>query len=71
MMWSGTIADIPAGWALCDGTKGTPNLLDQFIKGVPNGSTNPGAMGGVLNSLRSWNQINKRRNWTWKALKQP
>lgn len=34
LMWSGTIASIPAGWALCDGTLGTPNLLDRFIVGA-------------------------------------
>ncbi|MBI4931603.1 MAG: tail fiber protein [Bacteroidetes bacterium] len=33
-MWSGTIASIPAGWALCDGTNGTPNLNNYFIKGT-------------------------------------
>ena len=30
-MWSGTIATIPAGWQLCDGTNGTPDLRDRFI----------------------------------------
>lgn len=38
--WSGT--GVPDGWALCDGTNGTPNLIDKFIKG---GSSN-GATGG-------------------------
>lgn len=28
--WSGTA--VPDGWALCDGTNGTPNLIDKFIK---------------------------------------
>ena len=37
IMWSGTIAAIPTGWALCDGTNGTPNLLDRFIVGAGNG----------------------------------
>lgn len=37
MMWSGSIASIPAGWYLCDGTNGTPNLRDRFIVGA--GST--------------------------------
>lgn len=32
--WSGTIANIPAGWALCDGTNGTPDLRDKFIIGA-------------------------------------
>lgn len=33
-LWSGIITSIPAGWALCDGTNGTPNLNDYFIKGT-------------------------------------
>ena len=34
IMWSGTAADIPTGWALCDGTNGTPNLTDRFVLGA-------------------------------------
>lgn len=37
IMWSGTIAAIPTGWALCDGNNGTPNLLDRFIVGAGSG----------------------------------
>lgn len=37
VMWSGSIASIPSGWYLCDGTNGTPNLTDRFIVGA--GST--------------------------------
>ena len=37
MMWSGSIASIPSGWLLCDGTSGTPNLRDRFVIGA--GST--------------------------------
>ena len=33
-MWSGTIATIPLGWLLCDGTSGTPDLRDKFIIGA-------------------------------------
>lgn len=33
VMWSGKIADIPTGWALCDGTNGTPNLQGRFVIG--------------------------------------
>ena len=32
--WSGSIKTIPAGWALCDGTNGTPDLRDKFIVGA-------------------------------------
>src|SRR3990167_757249 len=31
-MWLGTLATIPAGWFLCDGTKGTPDMREKFIK---------------------------------------
>jgi hypothetical protein len=34
MMWSGTIATIPSGWALCNGSGGTPDLRDRFIVGA-------------------------------------
>ncbi len=34
MMWSGTIATIPSGWALCNGSSGTPDLRDRFIVGA-------------------------------------
>jgi microcystin-dependent protein len=33
-MWYGTIANIPAGWLLCDGTNGTPDLRNRFILGA-------------------------------------
>lgn len=44
--WSGTLATIPAGWVLCDGSLSTPNLTNRFVKGVPNAITNPGTTGG-------------------------
>ncbi len=31
IMWSGQADNIPDGWVLCDGSKGTPNLTDRFI----------------------------------------
>ncbi|MBL7069351.1 MAG: hypothetical protein ISS34_05790 [Candidatus Omnitrophica bacterium] len=34
VMWSGSIASIPEGWVLCDGTNGTPDLRDRFIVGA-------------------------------------
>jgi hypothetical protein len=50
VMWSGTLAAIPTGWALCDGTTQnavvTPDLRDRFIVGTAN-ATNPGTTGGA------------------------
>jgi len=38
VMWYGALASIPAGWVLCDGTSGTPDLRDMFVRGAPAGS---------------------------------
>ena len=38
MMWSGAIANIPAGWALCNGQNGTPDLQGRFIVGASTGN---------------------------------
>ena len=34
IMWSGTIATIPTGWLLCNGSNSTPDLRDKFIVGA-------------------------------------
>lgn len=46
VMWSGSIASIPAGWALCNGAGGTPDLRDRFIVGAGS-SYAVGATGGA------------------------
>ncbi len=33
-MWSGASTAIPAGWVLCNGASGTPDLRDRFIIGA-------------------------------------
>jgi hypothetical protein len=37
MMWSGSIATIPTGWVICDGSNSTPDLRNRFVIGA--GST--------------------------------
>jgi len=36
-LWSGSIGSIPAGYVLCNGSNGTPDLRDRFVVGA--GST--------------------------------
>lgn len=43
IIWSG--AEVPTGWALCDGTNGTPDLRGRFVLGA-GGTYNPGDTGG-------------------------
>ena len=50
MLWSGSIASIPSGWALCNGSNGTPDLRDRFVVGA--GSTYAvNATGGSANAI--------------------
>jgi microcystin-dependent protein len=60
VMWSGLITTIPSGWALCDGTNGTPDLRERFIVGagltdntVVTGTPaySPGPGGNTFNSI--------------------
>lgn len=46
VLWSGTVADIPTGWSLCDGLNATPDLRDRFVVGA-GGAYLSGDTGGV------------------------
>jgi hypothetical protein len=49
-MWSGSVATIPSGWYLCNGSNGTPDLRDRFVVGA--GSTYAVAdTGGSANAI--------------------
>lgn len=55
-IWSGSVASIPYGWALCDGTHGTPDLRGRFVIGA-GGSYAVGAVGGEATHTLSVNEI--------------
>ena len=42
--WSGLLANIPNGYQVCDGTNGTPDLADKFVRGT---TGEAGATGGA------------------------
>ena len=48
MMWSGLASSIPYGWALCDGTGGTPDLRGRFVVGYDDRTTDP--LNGIWDS---------------------
>lgn len=56
LMWSGSVGSIPAGWLLCDGTSGTPDLRDRFIVGAGS-SYAVGATGGANTNTLSTAQL--------------
>lgn len=54
IMWNGSVP--PAGWALCDGGNGTPNLRDRFIVGVGSGY-GVGNTGGEASHVLTTNEM--------------
>lgn len=58
IMFNGKAEDIPSGWAICDGTNGTPNLLDRFILA----STYAGGTGGNSQITLSVSQLPPHRH---------
>lgn len=49
IMWSGAVTAIPTGYALCDGTQGTPDLRGKFVIGA-GGTYAVSAIGGSATS---------------------
>jgi hypothetical protein len=50
IIWSGSVASVPSGWYLCNGSNGTPDLRDRFVVGA--GSTYSVAdTGGSANAI--------------------
>ena len=47
--WSGSVAGIPTGFVLCDGTNNTPDLRDKFIIGA--GNLGVGTTGGSKDAV--------------------
>jgi len=52
IMWSGSEVNIPAGWLLCNGSNGTPDLRNRFVVGAGTGSSYAvGATGGSADAI--------------------
>lgn len=50
IMWSGSVASIPTGWALCNGANATPDLRDRFVVGAGSGYA-VAAIGGTADAV--------------------
>lgn len=58
IMFNGKAEEIPSGWAVCDGTNGTPNLIDRFILG----SNIAGSTGGASQVTLTVSQLPPHRH---------
>lgn len=56
LIWHGAANAIPSGWALCDGTNGTPDLRGKFVLGN-NDSHAIGSTGGAETVKLAANQM--------------
>ena len=61
VMWAGITDTIPAGWELCNGSNGTPDLREKFIRGALPGE-DPGTLGGNVAHNHTYTQIPSHRH---------
>ena len=52
-VWQGITSNIPSGWVLCNGKRGTPDLRDKFSIGAAS-SYPPGATGGTADHVHTF-----------------
>ena len=71
IMWSGTDANIPTNWALCNGSNGTPNLVDRFIVGrgssYADNATGGSADAVVVSHQHSTTETGHKHNYAFAA----
>lgn len=48
--WDGSV-ELPRGWKVCDGTQGTPDLRNRFLRGVGANENPSFPSGSVTNSI--------------------
>jgi len=56
IMWSGSVASVPSGWYLCNGSNGTPDLRGRFVVGA-GGTYDPDDTGGASTVTLTSSQI--------------
>lgn len=62
MLWSGAAENVPAGWHVCDGTEGTPDLRGRFVLGA-NAAHTVGETGGEETHTLTVDEIPKHSHY--------
>jgi len=60
-LWSGSVNTIPIGWNLCNGSLGTPDMINKFIK-VTDNKGDLRNTGGSASHNHSYNQVPSHRH---------
>lgn len=53
----GPVSAVPEGWVVCDGTLGTQDIRERYVRGVASNVTLPGSTGGQNSYTISSSQI--------------
>lgn len=56
-LWYGSVDSVPEGWALCDGSNGTPDLRGRFVLGGGGDEYSIGATGGEATHTLSVDEL--------------
>ena len=56
VMWGNLVADIPSGWDQCNGSYGTPDMLNRFPRGIATGEE-PGITGGNVTHRHIYTEV--------------
>jgi hypothetical protein len=62
ILWSGAAANIPQGWALCNGDNNTPNLSGRFVLGQGTAYSVVGQTGGEVNHKLTVDEMPNHRH---------
>ena len=69
VMWSGSVDKIPEGWALCDGTKETPDLRGRFVVGYNRDDSDYNSIGKTGGGKTATLEVANMPAHTHKAMK--
>ncbi len=65
LAWHAHSGNVPAGWAICDGANGTPDLRGKFLRGVSNFADVGGHGGNNTSQITVVEDGRRVSDWRW------